>query len=129
MKKLPAVLAAILLATAAHADATFCLSAAPAGAPESRACWAIPDASLGDLIEAYAVTYFPGGVQVSAATTRPDGTSVPAVTRAPTPQEVLAAMGNGLKEGVLANVQSYKRAKAAAAAAAAVAPISATAQQ
>jgi len=129
MNRLIIVLFATLaLSSAAQADATFCLNATPAGGSKQEACWSIPDAALGDLVAAYAATYFPNGVVVTPAGTSQDGTVTPAVVRAPTAAEILGAMGNGLKDGILANVTSWKKAQAAAAATAAIAPITASPQ-
>lgn len=126
MRIIVALAATLALSSVARADATFCLNATPNGGVKQEACWAIPDAALGDLIEAYAASYFPTGVVVTPAVTAEDGTVTPAVVRAPTPAEVLSAMGNGIKGGVLANVISYKKAKAAAAASATVTDIAVT---
>lgn len=132
MKHLLVALALCSLSIPAHAEAAFCLSVTPATAVKQEACWGIPDAALGDLVSAYAATYFPNGVQVSPAVPEvrdAAGTvttpAKPAASRAPTSKEVLDAMGDGLKSGILANVISWKRSQAAIAATSAVTDITA----
>ena len=109
----------------------------------------IADADIGRLSQAYAASYFPQGVLVTAAIPAvpaipaqpavmsvdgktvvtpavaavPGVDAVPAVYRAPTAAEVVTAIANGLAQGMLANTVSYERQKAASDAAAGVTPI------
>ena len=73
----------------------------------------IADADIDRLARAYAASHFPNGVT--------EGDTV----RAPTSIEVVAAIANGLAQGMMANVMSFERSEAAKAAVEAIQTIEA----
>lgn len=73
----------------------------------------VMDMDIDRLAAAYAATYFPNGIEVTPATD-------PKTYRAPTSAEVVAAISQGLANGMMANVVSFEREQAAKAAAEAV---------
>ena len=79
---------------------------------------ALADGDIDRIAAAYGAIYFPEGM--------PDTSTTPPGVRAPTSDEIVTAIVQGLANGMMANVLSHERAVAAANATAAVQPISIT---